>query len=386
MSNALPHNANMDWLKKHAKRRLAALRKEDPDAKLTQVHFEVAKEYGFSSWRSLKAHIEQHGQSGSRETSEIDGFLRSAAEGNLQVVKQALENNPELVNAVGKHPFWGGQPQVLHLAIEGNRQDLFDVLLAAGADVNGTNAGYDNWSPLMLALFNGKDAMVHVLRDRGAHIGLCEALLSGDDERLNDYLADPDVRTKPRPSGSILGLARTEYAVNRLLNEGFFTDDTDRWGSDALDSLSRLGRRGQPLVQALVAKRGKLRGVDAARFGDKDMLKALAAQDASVLTDDSVFMAAVDFREMDLVTWLLDQGANVNARHDFGSNGTALHSAAWSGDVDLIKLLLEHGANANALDEEYKTTPLIWAQTARFVTNNPRCDDAAEVLSKSAPV
>lgn len=72
------------------------------------------------------------------------------AEGHLDAVRKALKRAPDLVNRAGQHPFWGGQPQALHLAIEGNRQDMFDLLLAQGADVNGTNTGYDNWSPLSL--------------------------------------------------------------------------------------------------------------------------------------------------------------------------------------------------------------------------------------------
>ena len=56
-----------------------------------------------------------------------------------------------MVNAVGPHPFWGGRPQPLHVAIETKRRDMFDLLLGAGADVNGTNDEYDHWSPLMLA-------------------------------------------------------------------------------------------------------------------------------------------------------------------------------------------------------------------------------------------
>ena len=63
-----------------------------------------------------------------------------------------LAATPALVNAMGPHPFWGGRPQPLHVAIEGERRELFDLLLERGADVNGDNAGYDHWSPLMLAI------------------------------------------------------------------------------------------------------------------------------------------------------------------------------------------------------------------------------------------
>jgi hypothetical protein len=54
----LPDNPNLDWLRKQAKRRLAELRKANADAQLADAQFEVAKQYGFSSWRALKTHVD----------------------------------------------------------------------------------------------------------------------------------------------------------------------------------------------------------------------------------------------------------------------------------------------------------------------------------------
>ena len=54
-----------------------------------------------------------------------------------------LEATPALVNAVGPHPFWGGRPQALHVAIERNRHEMVICCSRAGADVNGKNEGYD---------------------------------------------------------------------------------------------------------------------------------------------------------------------------------------------------------------------------------------------------
>ena len=57
-------------------------------------------------------------------------------------------HSPALVNAVGPHPYWGGRPQPLHLAIEGKRRDVFDLLLDSGADIDGRN---DEYRPLVAA-------------------------------------------------------------------------------------------------------------------------------------------------------------------------------------------------------------------------------------------
>src|SRR5579871_4636578 len=52
--SALPDSPSLEWLRKEAKRRLAQLRAAAPDARLADAQFEIAKHYGFSSWRVLK--------------------------------------------------------------------------------------------------------------------------------------------------------------------------------------------------------------------------------------------------------------------------------------------------------------------------------------------
>ena len=97
---------------------------------------------------------------------------------------------PTLVNAVGPHPFWGGRPQALHVAIETTRREVIDLLLEHGADVNGANDEYDHWSPLMIAINKRTPAVQDALIARGARVGLLEALMLGDDDRADAFLRD----------------------------------------------------------------------------------------------------------------------------------------------------------------------------------------------------
>jgi ankyrin repeat protein len=55
---SLPPRPDMEWLRKAAKARLAELRTKDPNARLHQAQFALAQDYGFASWRALKAHID----------------------------------------------------------------------------------------------------------------------------------------------------------------------------------------------------------------------------------------------------------------------------------------------------------------------------------------
>lgn len=54
-SRATPARPSIEFVKNEAKRRLAAQRPSDPDLKLTAVQFDIAREYGYASWRALKA-------------------------------------------------------------------------------------------------------------------------------------------------------------------------------------------------------------------------------------------------------------------------------------------------------------------------------------------
>ena len=309
----------------------------------------------------------------------VRGFLRHVGTGRIDDVRAMLATDPTLVNAVGPHPFWGGRPQALHVAVETKRRDMFDLLLEHGADVSGTNDSYDHWSPLMLAMDRDQGGMRDELLRRGARVGLLEALMMGDDARAEELLREDTLDITPN-AGSILAFARTPFAIDRLIALGAPIDVKDRWGSTPIDAMSRLGPRGQALVQHMIARGIAAAPKDYARLGDVETLAQLCEADPKVAALDSVMMAAVDFSHHALVSWLLERGANVNARADSGSRHTALHSAAWNGDLRMVTLLLQAGADRTIRDAEHDGTPLGWAETSIEVTNNPACAEVAAYL------
>ncbi len=310
-------------------------------------------------------------------------LLELVGKGDTAAVRDALDAAPDFVNAVAPHPFWGGRPQALHLAIEANRQDIFELLLARGADVNGTNDGYDHWSPLMLAIQRGHTEMRDELVRRGARIGLLESLMLGNDEEMDAWLGRGPLPTLSPNGGSLLAFARTTHAIDRLLELGASTTQKDRWGSAPIDAFSRLGDKGRPLVAHLIARGVEAAPQEYARLGDLPRLQALAKDQPGAVLDDLVMMGAVDFGHRDIVTWLLSQGASANARSGARSRHTALHSAAWNGDVEMVRLLLDAGADTSLRDEQYDASAEGWAETSIQVTNNPRCIEVLSVLRAS---
>jgi ankyrin repeat protein len=312
--------------------------------------------------------------------SDPAAFLRAVGDGEIDLVRDMLAADPALVHATGPHPYWGGRPQALHVAIETKRRDMFDLLLAAGADPNGRNGDYDLWSPLMLAINREREDMRDALLGRGARIGLAEALLLKDDAAVEVLLAEGLPPLAPN-QGSILAFARTPKAIDRLIEAGAPIDRKDRWGTTPVEAMSRAGADGGTLVRHMMTH-GVTPDPDAfARLGDQAMLAALAETDPEIARRDSVLLAAVDKDRHDLVRWLLSQGANANARHTNLSRQTALHDAAWNGDLDMVQLLVLHGADLHARDGQHDNTPLGWARTGASITNNPDCMDVAAWLA-----
>ncbi len=388
MALPLPPRPSLEWLRKTAKDRLQALRVGRPGATLAQAQLDLARQYGFASWRALKAHVD--GLATARVGAgdgAVARFLERVGTGDLGAVRDALIADPDIVHAIGPHPFWGGRPQALHVAVESRHREIFDLLLEAGADPSGRNGEYDHWSPLALAIDRGEPGMQRALLTAGADVGLMEALLLGDDAAVARLLpGDRPALPAVRPNGgSWLALARTVTAIGRLLELGADPHLPDRWGATPVEALSRLGTAGRPLVACLRSHGIAAAPQEYARLGDQTALAELVSRDPSVARSDAVLMGAVDFGHHELAEWLLGRGADANARSAQGSRGTALHSAAWEGDLRMARILVAHGGDARARDAEHHNTPAGWARVSTQITGNPRCLDVARYLDSLTP-
>lgn len=386
MPSNLPPRASLEWLKKTAKQNLAAIRRGNPEAKLADAQLALARAYGFSSWRALKAHVEAGPVAAAPDDGLVTAFFRAVGDGRIDQVRAALAARPDLVDAIGPHPYWGGRPQALHVAIETKRRDMFDLLLEAEADVDGRNDLYDGWSPLMLACQRGMEDMRDRLIERGARIDLAEALLMGDDERV-EALLRPGRSALPATGpnrGSIIAFARTPFAIDRLIELDVPADEPDRWGTRPIEAMARIGPYGRALVEHMMKRGIRASAEDHARIGDVSTLRAMIETDPAVARRDSVLLAAIDGGHGGLAAWLLEQGADPNARSDEETKHSALHAAAWNGDLETVRMLVEAGADPHLRDARHDSTPRGWAETAITVANNPKCAEVAAWLEARA--
>ncbi len=68
-------------------------------------------------------------------------------------------------------------------------------------------------------------------------------------------------------------------------------------------------------------------------------------------------------RQHEAVRFLLEKDGNWDMTGV--NNGTALHRAAWDGDLDMVKALVARGADVSNRDNPFSSTPLSWARHNR---------------------
>ncbi len=165
-ARSLPPRPSLEWLRKAAKDHLRALRAERAGATLAQAQRDVARQYGFRSWRALRAQVD--GLATAAADAVTGPFLKRVGAGDIDAVRTALGADPGLVNAVGPHPFWGGPaagaapgrgvrpPRAVRPAARRRRRD------------RRAQRGYDHWSPLALAIDHDRPGMRGTLLERGA--------------------------------------------------------------------------------------------------------------------------------------------------------------------------------------------------------------------------
>jgi ankyrin repeat protein len=93
-------------------------------------------------------------------------------------------------------------------------------------------------------------------------------------------------------------------------------------------------------------------------LGDGKWDKAPPPESYLGLISEALYIAARN-GHVDVATFLLEKGADINCRGFFGAPG--LHWAAIHGHKAIVEFLIGHGADLTLRDQQFNSTALGWA-------------------------
>jgi ankyrin repeat protein len=394
-SSSLPDHANLDWLRKRAKRRLQELRRDQPTAKLADAQLAVAREYGFRSWRALKSHV---------DGLTIDGQLFAAAKsGAAAALTSLLDAHPDRLDARDKPYAW----TLLHAAAMGGHLAAVDLLLARGLDPNARERG-DNTYPMHWAaagahldvvrrladaggdvvgrgddhqlevigwasVWDGCDddahrAVVDFLVSRGARHTIFSAIaLDLADEVRRIVAADPAALEQPMSHNENFQHP-LHFAVRKnrprmvalLLELGADPLATD--GSGYTSVIYASAPDADRSVFETMRARGQLDLSGALVIRDWNAADRLLREAPGLLNGGALHLMAKR-GDAEGAKWLLDRGADPNALWShWDAKLTPLHLAAWQGHFDIVQLLLDAGADPRIRDSKHDGDAVGWAE------------------------
>ncbi len=373
MPQPLPLRANLEWLKKLCKDRLAHERASNPDVKLSDVQLSVAREYGFASWRKLKAHVEllrgklaelvPSSPAASDESTrvapddpELIQLLAAVDAGDLRLATELLGRRPQLANAGGPD---GQTP--LHAAAWSNDPKLAVMLIACGADPEATY-GDSGHTALSWAVTCDSLAFANALVRLGTKPDLFCAAGIGSLDAVRAFFDDAG---ELRPGASRTGSSRFRGGQRLPCPPTTPIEQI----SDALYIACRNGHA--DVVRFLLAKqpdlsfRAYMGGTPLhwAYFGgSREVIDLLLQAGADPATrDEGLGCTPRAFGICVPANWgivgnvrarLTDDPALANL---MDGHTSPLHEAARCGHVDIVRLLLEAGAEPMLSNGDGKT-------------------------------
>src|SRR5437868_5113711 len=392
----LPAAPNIEWLRKQAKRRLAELRKIDRNAKLAAAQFDVATQYGFASWRALKGHV---------DSLTIDGSLFDAArKGDVDKLKALLDEHPDKLYARTK-PY---EHTMLHVAAQNGHLRVVEFLLDRGIDPNTREKG-DNTYPMhwaaaaghldvvrrlanaggdvigegddhalgMIGWATGWDgcddathrAIADFLISRGARHHIYSAMSIGDEDEVRRIVAANPAQLE-RPQSHNEDFRRPLHfavhgnlhpMVKLLLDLGADPLGTDASGQTAV-AYAMTPEIARPVVEAIRDRTGPTL-LNSVAVGDWVSAKRLMRQNPEAVAREGVLHLMAKTGNIAAVKWLLEQGANPNARWNHWSDLlTPLHLAILGNHLEVTRALLAAGADPTIRDTEHDSDALGWAK------------------------
>lgn len=365
VSRGLPSQPHPDIPKREARDLLAAVRVGKPEAlerirkshpkfhrrksgapapvdfKLADAQHVIAREYGFSSWPELKRRIETNGPA--------IALQRAIRDGDRATVVAILQAHPDMLQI----PLWSGNwgPPMSHAANLG-RLEIVQAIAALGAR--------DHQHAFDRAVLQGQLETARWLHGQGAKampgsvMGPCETLDADGLRLLLDLGADlGGSGDRLAPLGATIGTycrnAPAKHAILQMLEEGGYVFPDSLLVAFHRGDLARL-REHLRRDPGLLSRRFSLREIYPRELGCGQ--EGGEGMHWTPIAGTTLLHLAVDFREPEIFSWLLESGADVNARavvdgEGFGGH-TPLFNAVVAGaaaDDAMARTLLARGAD-----------------------------------------
>lgn len=399
-TSVLPDAPNLEWLRKQARRRLAELRTREPGRRLADAQLDVAREYGFPSWRALKAHVDSLTTEGQ--------LFEAAGSGEVDRVASLLDADATRLHARRKPYAW----TLLHTAAHGGHLPVVDLLLQRGLDVNvrerGDNTCAIHWAAAAAHLdvvrrladaggdvvgagddhelevigwatcWEGCDDDAHravaaFLLSRGARHHVFSAIAMNLGEELRRVVnEDPGSLEKrmsrnegfQRPLHFAVRMNRPEM-VRLLLELG--ADPLGVDGSGATAAVYAKTPHSDRAIMETLRARGALDLGVAVALHDWPAASAMLRDDPELIHPGGPHAGVLHLmakrNDAAAVEWLLAHGADPNGRwNHWDAEVTPLHLAAMTADARVVQLLLDAGADVRIHDSKHDADPIGWAE------------------------
>jgi ankyrin repeat protein len=362
---SLPARPSVEYLKKLAKKRLRALRADDPRAKLADAQLAVAREHGFVSWRKLSARAETAAAAASedpflsklpkhRRTHKIAQWkplMDAAYTGDVERARKLLEAGAD-PNVVSTTPH---RYRPLHRAIEFKKtfrrtemhEAVVKLLLERGADpkLRGT---FVQHTALQVAA-TGEPRFVPILLPHFQPLDVFHACAVGDDNRVETLL-------KKDPSLAKSIDANDWTPLHYCRASAMFTSSNE--ARDALVRVAKtlLDRGADPMASFTFFHDWPMRPLYhcCGQHNNPAVAEVLFEAGASPFDDETVYHA-VDEGHAECVA-LIEKHADPKPLAV--ECGKCLSSMLHWGRTRGVKWLLDHGADPNHVNAHFGEAPL----------------------------
>jgi ankyrin repeat protein len=247
----------------------------------------------------------------------------------------------------------GGMTPLQYAAREGN-VEVGKVLIAAGADVNAPEPQYD-FTPLLIAIYNGKYDFASLLIENGAKVNDGSLYMAVELRNMDTY------SNRPNPPETDRTLTATDI-INRLLARGadpnvvfekkppqIQTQGTVTVPAGAT-AFYRAVKASDVTVMRMLLEKGANAGLAIKNGGTPLMLAAGGAPARA--EEEEVVDKTGRADTVEVMKIILDAGADVNAMND--QDNTALHLAAQRGNDPVVRYLITRGAKSDVKNKQGK--------------------------------